>query len=200
MARMYQQYEKQQVSHISDPAMRQQFPVSTISGISTQSQSKNQMSRAKITEVKDSSEQGTQCEGQEVKGDGDAPVQEDKQEEEGPKAEGDGSGDAPVMASSGEPQSQAEVEATRKEEEITGLKSQGTSTGESSEDSSRRPSDVQIKASSSSSDQTPQRQIFSPGPRAPPFRIPEFRWSYLHQKLLSELLFSLEQDIQEWKK
>ena len=43
-------------------------------------------------------------------------------------------------------------------------------------------------------------QIFSPGPRAPPFRIPEFRWSYLHQKLLTELLTSLEQDIQAWKK
>ena len=42
--------------------------------------------------------------------------------------------------------------------------------------------------------------IFSPGPRAPPFRIPEFRWSYLHQKLLSDLLFAVETDIQVWKK
>ncbi|KAK6172415.1 hypothetical protein SNE40_016068 [Patella caerulea] len=41
--------------------------------------------------------------------------------------------------------------------------------------------------------------IFSPGPRAPPFRIPEFRWSYLHQKLLSDLLFAVETDIQVWK-
>jgi hypothetical protein len=44
------------------------------------------------------------------------------------------------------------------------------------------------------------RQIFSPGPRAPPFRIPEFRWSYLHQKLLSDLLFSIETDVQVWKR
>ncbi|KAK7469905.1 hypothetical protein BaRGS_00036068 [Batillaria attramentaria] len=43
------------------------------------------------------------------------------------------------------------------------------------------------------------RAIFSPGPRAPPFRIPEFRWSYLHQKLLSDLLFAVETDIQVWK-
>ncbi|XP_041358388.1 neurobeachin-like isoform X2 [Gigantopelta aegis] len=43
------------------------------------------------------------------------------------------------------------------------------------------------------------RTIFSPGPRAPPFRIPEFRWSYLHQRLLSDLLFAVETDIQVWK-
>ena len=42
--------------------------------------------------------------------------------------------------------------------------------------------------------------IFSPGPRAAPFRIPEFHWSYLHQKLLNELLASCEQDIHAWKK
>uniref|UniRef100_A0A2C9K5K0 Uncharacterized protein n=1 Tax=Biomphalaria glabrata TaxID=6526 RepID=A0A2C9K5K0_BIOGL len=41
--------------------------------------------------------------------------------------------------------------------------------------------------------------IFSPGPRAPAFRIPEFRWSFLHQKLLSDLLFAVETDIQVWK-
>ncbi|XP_036367591.1 neurobeachin isoform X5 [Octopus sinensis] len=46
---------------------------------------------------------------------------------------------------------------------------------------------------------TGSRHLFSPGPRAPPFRIPEFRWSYLHQKLLSDLLFSIETDIQVWK-
>lgn len=44
------------------------------------------------------------------------------------------------------------------------------------------------------------RAIFSPGPRAPPFRIPEFRWSYLHQKLLSDLLFAVETDVQVWKR
>ncbi|KAL9700780.1 hypothetical protein quinque_004221 [Culex quinquefasciatus] len=32
-----------------------------------------------------------------------------------------------------------------------------------------------------------------------PFRIPEFKWSYIHQRLLSDVLFSLETDIQVWR-
>lgn len=40
------------------------------------------------------------------------------------------------------------------------------------------------------------RPMFSPGPTRPPFRIPEFKWSYIHQRLLSDVLFSLETDIQ----
>ena len=40
------------------------------------------------------------------------------------------------------------------------------------------------------------KKIFTPGPAAPPFRIPEFKWSKLHQKLLSDVLFALETDIQ----
>ncbi|XP_064636479.1 neurobeachin-like isoform X3 [Lineus longissimus] len=58
-----------------------------------------------------------------------------------------------------------------------------------------RPHSMSMRQPSSSA----PRQIFSPGPRAPPFRIPEFRWSYLHQKLLSDLLFSIETDVQVWK-
>ena len=45
-----------------------------------------------------------------------------------------------------------------------------------------------------------EHRMFNAGPRAPPFRIPEFRWSYLHQKLLSDLLFSVETDVQVWKR
>ena len=44
------------------------------------------------------------------------------------------------------------------------------------------------------------RTSFSPGPQSPPFRIPDFRWSSLHQKLLSDLLFAVETDIQMWKR
>ncbi|PVD34451.1 hypothetical protein C0Q70_05725 [Pomacea canaliculata] len=51
-------------------------------------------------------------------------------------------------------------------------------------------------SASRTGDERQGRTIFSPGPRAPPFRIPEFRWSYLHQKLLSDLLFAVETDIQ----
>ncbi|CAB3374567.1 Hypothetical predicted protein [Cloeon dipterum] len=43
------------------------------------------------------------------------------------------------------------------------------------------------------------RTMFSPGPTRPPFRIPEFKWSYIHQRLLSDVLFSLETDIQVWR-
>ncbi|KAJ8932339.1 hypothetical protein NQ314_014703 [Rhamnusium bicolor] len=43
------------------------------------------------------------------------------------------------------------------------------------------------------------RPMFSPGPTRPPFRIPEFKWSYIHQRLLSDVLFSLETDVQVWR-
>ncbi|XP_021695046.1 neurobeachin isoform X2 [Aedes aegypti] len=46
---------------------------------------------------------------------------------------------------------------------------------------------------------TSARPMFSPGPTRPPFRIPEFKWSYIHQRLLSDVLFSLETDIQVWR-
>ena len=37
-------------------------------------------------------------------------------------------------------------------------------------------------------------------PTAPPFRIPDFQWSYLHKRLLSDVLFALEMDVQAWKR
>lgn len=43
------------------------------------------------------------------------------------------------------------------------------------------------------------KPTFSPGPSTPPFRIPEFKWSTIHQRLLSDLLYSLEADIQTWR-
>jgi len=45
-----------------------------------------------------------------------------------------------------------------------------------------------------------KNQTFSPGPSRPPFRIPEFRWSYVHQRLLSDLLGSIESDLHTWRK
>ncbi|XP_068961601.1 lipopolysaccharide-responsive and beige-like anchor protein isoform X2 [Petaurus breviceps papuanus] len=35
--------------------------------------------------------------------------------------------------------------------------------------------------------------------RSTMFRIPEFRWSQMHQRLLTDLLFSIETDIQMWR-
>ncbi|KAF2368096.1 protein of unknown function DUF4704 [Trinorchestia longiramus] len=55
------------------------------------------------------------------------------------------------------------------------------------------------RSSSVGSSQSNSRQIFNSGPTRPPFRIPEFRWSYIHQRLLSDVLFSLETDMQVWR-
>ncbi|XP_064859402.1 lipopolysaccharide-responsive and beige-like anchor protein [Oncorhynchus nerka] len=35
--------------------------------------------------------------------------------------------------------------------------------------------------------------------RSTMFRIPEFRWSHMHQRLLTDLLFSIETDVQTWR-
>ncbi|XP_067362694.1 neurobeachin isoform X2 [Channa argus] len=43
------------------------------------------------------------------------------------------------------------------------------------------------------------RHQFSPGPRTTMFRIPEFKWSAMHQRLLTDLLFALESDIHVWR-
>ncbi|KAF4532522.1 hypothetical protein B566_EDAN010814, partial [Ephemera danica] len=60
---------------------------------------------------------------------------------------------------------------------------------------SKRPK----SGSASGNRQNNGRTMFSPGPTRPPFRIPEFKWSYIHQRLLSDVLFSLETDIQVWR-
>ncbi|XP_036379275.1 neurobeachin a isoform X3 [Megalops cyprinoides] len=44
-----------------------------------------------------------------------------------------------------------------------------------------------------------QRRQFSPGPRTTMFRIPEFKWSAMHQRLLTDLLFALETDVHVWR-
>ncbi|XP_016338588.1 neurobeachin a [Sinocyclocheilus anshuiensis] len=44
-----------------------------------------------------------------------------------------------------------------------------------------------------------QRRQFSPGPRTTMFRIPEFKWSPMHQRLLTDLLFALESDVHMWR-
>ncbi|KAF4071383.1 hypothetical protein AMELA_G00272490 [Ameiurus melas] len=36
-------------------------------------------------------------------------------------------------------------------------------------------------------------------PRSSMFRIPEFKWSHMHQRLLTDLLFSIETDMQMWR-
>lgn len=45
-----------------------------------------------------------------------------------------------------------------------------------------------------------QRRQFSPGPRTTMFRIPEFKWSPMHQRLLTDLLLALETDVHIWRR
>lgn len=89
-----------------------------------------------------------------------------------------------------EPASQAEQIAAERETAITNMKDSATGP--------ERPGEFPKQQTSSTKKETKQH-IFSPGPRAPPFRIPEFKWSYLHQELLNNVLFSLEQDVAAWK-
>ncbi|XP_033238937.1 neurobeachin isoform X24 [Drosophila pseudoobscura] len=65
--------------------------------------------------------------------------------------------------------------------------------GEAKQQQQQQPQQQQRSKSGST------RPMFSPGPTRPPFRIPEFKWSYIHQRLLSDVLFSLETDIQVWR-
>lgn len=46
---------------------------------------------------------------------------------------------------------------------------------------------------------TQERKFSGIPSTTPAFRIPEFRWSHLHLKLLNDLLYSIECDIQCWK-
>lgn len=43
-------------------------------------------------------------------------------------------------------------------------------------------------------------RFFSPGPHQAPYRIPEFCWSHMHQRMMSDLLFAIETDVQVWRR
>ncbi|KAL2098285.1 hypothetical protein ACEWY4_007492 [Coilia grayii] len=43
------------------------------------------------------------------------------------------------------------------------------------------------------------RDSTSSSARSTMFRIPEFKWSHMHQRLLTDLLFSIETDVQMWR-
>ncbi|XP_055302293.1 neurobeachin isoform X1 [Sitodiplosis mosellana] len=83
---------------------------------------------------------------------------------------------------------------TNENRNIKPNRSQGTSISTSTQVENNHFDQRQNRSKSSSN-----RPMFSPGPSRPPFRIPEFKWSYIHQRLLSDVLFSLETDIQVWR-
>ncbi|KAL0879170.1 hypothetical protein ABMA27_002963, partial [Loxostege sticticalis] len=82
-----------------------------------------------------------------------------------------------------------------------GVASQGTNTSTSPKRPRSASTSTQVDSNHFESKRPSKcsRAMFSPGPTRPPFRIPEFRWSYIHQRLLSDVLFSLETDIQVWR-
>ncbi|XP_045489348.1 neurobeachin isoform X6 [Pieris rapae] len=82
-----------------------------------------------------------------------------------------------------------------------GVASQGTNTSTSPKRPRSASTSTQVDSNhfECSRSARASRAMFSPGPTRPPFRIPEFRWSYIHQRLLSDVLFSLETDIQVWR-
>ncbi|XP_070768829.1 lipopolysaccharide-responsive and beige-like anchor protein [Enoplosus armatus] len=65
------------------------------------------------------------------------------------------------------------------------------------ETSTTETSQGQPAAAGGSSGQ--QRESSTSAPRSTMFRIPEFRWSHMHQRLLTDLLFSIETDVQMWR-
>uniref|UniRef100_A0A7N6BZH0 LPS-responsive vesicle trafficking, beach and anchor containing n=1 Tax=Anabas testudineus TaxID=64144 RepID=A0A7N6BZH0_ANATE len=65
------------------------------------------------------------------------------------------------------------------------------------ETSQGQPAAAAAAATTGSSGQ--QRENSTSAPRSTMFRIPEFRWSHMHQRLLTDLLFSIETDVQMWR-
>ncbi|KAM9314187.1 lipopolysaccharide-responsive and beige-like anchor protein isoform 2-T2 [Pholidichthys leucotaenia] len=68
------------------------------------------------------------------------------------------------------------------------------------ETSTVETSQGQAAAAATSSNPSGQpKDSSSSAPRSTMFRIPEFRWSHMHQRLLTDLLFSIETDVQMWR-
>lgn len=88
-------------------------------------------------------------------------------------------------------------------ESKTNNSSPSTSASENHNDNEKIPTNLETQEENSNGkrmrNNNNNRPMFSPGPTRPPFRIPEFKWSYIHQRLLSDVLFSLETDIQVWR-
>lgn len=188
---MYQQYDRQRVDDV-DPHERQNYPISTISGVSdSQIHKPVPKSSVQITEVPDSGDSnesgsgdGTHVIGQNTPNNVEG-TSEGKQVSENDIVNGEDDGKSSEAASDN---SSNAISNGHDEQKV-----------DSPEHSQNDSPDVRRYPSRSQSFRQ-GGQIFSPGPRAPPFRIPEFRWSSLHQKLLSDLLFSVETDIQVWKR
>ena len=197
MAKMYKQYDRQRVDDIADPEERSQRPISTISGVSDAELNKPlPKSTVTVTEIPES-EETTNQEAESEK----AAKSLDGQSEASSESEATPKKEPKEVTANGEVQEYLDevvegvVDAVEKKSQMASAVKNG-------------PIDQDGSYYHSGDRKVPQRtqsvrsehRVFSSGPRAPPFRIPEFRWSYLHQKLLSDLLFSIETDVQVWKR
>lgn len=186
---MYKEYDKQRTEDI-DPSERRHYPISTISGVSDAEMAKPlPKSTVTLKEVKET--EVPSGDSNDSKEETTAQVEEEKTELN----------------------TQQQVEQFLEEvlDDVVSMidsKKSKTSQDETLTEIHQKPPE-QLEASQineephvrqASVQRTDSTRIFSPGPRAPPFRIPEFRWSGLHQKLLSDLLFSIETDLQVWKR
>ena len=203
MAKMYKQYDRQRVDDIADPEERSQRPISTISGVSDAELNKPlPKSTVTVTEIHESEESANQeAESSQAAKSLDGQSEASSESEATPKKEQNGVSESKDGEESGEVKKYLDevtdsvVDAVERKSETVSSVKNGPIDKESGyyHDGERKlPQRTQSMRS--------EHRVFSSGPRAPPFRIPEFRWSYLHQKLLSDLLFSVETDVQVWKR
>ncbi|XP_033742933.1 neurobeachin-like isoform X3 [Pecten maximus] len=211
MSKMYRQYDQQRVDDV-DPQERQNYPISTISGISDsalQEQQEPIKSSVQIKEVEKSTSDETKPDDKsKTIENGDAEGHGENEERKAEKSEADGKA-SEVTKDDGKASEDTKDDKKEPEAVVEGAAAGAKSDEVPEEKKSELPREINttgVKRNPSraqsfrgSMESHGNRHVFSPGPRAPPFRIPEFRWSGLHQKLLSDLLFSVETDLQVWK-
>uniref|UniRef100_A0A8C2FN81 Neurobeachin b n=1 Tax=Cyprinus carpio TaxID=7962 RepID=A0A8C2FN81_CYPCA len=91
---------------------------------------------------------------------------------------------------------QIETVAVNLEPGVSGVKSTADVTSTTSDTEKSDDVDLGFRGMPMTEEQCRQ---FSPGPRTTMFRIPEFKWSPMHQRLLTDLLFALEADVHIWR-
>ncbi|XP_062619252.1 LOW QUALITY PROTEIN: neurobeachin-like, partial [Saccostrea cucullata] len=201
MSKMYDHYVKVKADDV-DPQERDQHPVSTVSGVSDRVLNKPvPKSTVKVTEIPEESEETEDSNvnnaGKLTNGEVAEPSEGDPNSEVKQFLE-DVINDVVQKVESKKPQ--AEAREPPQQEVVEQESSEGRPTVRRSASLDRpRPAETKKYPTRSQSFREGGTKMFSTGPRAPPFRIPEFRWSALHQKLLSDLLFSIETDVQVWK-
>ncbi|XP_062597787.1 neurobeachin-like isoform X2 [Saccostrea cucullata] len=201
MSKMYDHYVKVKADDV-DPQERDQHPVSTVSGVSDRVLNKPvPKSTVKVTEIPEESEETEDSNvnnvGKLTNGEVAEPSEGDSNSEVKQFLE-DVINDVVQKVESKKPQ--AEAREPPQQEVVEQESSEGRPTVRRSASLDRpRPAETKKYPTRSQSFREGGTKMFSTGPRAPPFRIPEFRWSALHQKLLSDLLFSIETDVQVWK-